>query len=580
MRMISSKTVGGQAYATCLFGLWLSGAGTFALAQNVPDAGSLLRENQRPPNLPEAPHPAQAPQAAPAIDTTLKSDQVLRFQVSRIVIQGATLIPADDLQAIVKGWRNRDVSFADLRAAARAISDEYQRRGWYARAQLPAQELQNGQVRIEVIEARLGAVHVDDGGQKLRLDGDMLINTLTARQKPGEPLRLENIERAIGVLGDTPGVAVNVALAPGAAHGETDVVVHAKDQPLFAGSLWLDDHGARSSGVNRVSAKLDLDNPGGHGDQANLASVVGEGSQYLRLAYSLALGHDGLRVGANVSTLRYHLLNEFAVVDARGSANTVGLVATYPVLRTGGRKLMAAATLQARDYRDSVSGVEISRKNSTVLTASLFGDLSDTLGAGGFSLWALNLDLGRLDLSHNAANQAFDRAGPATEGDYRKLGWNLARMQHLSDQTSLWAAATGRFASKNLDSSEKFSLGGANGVRAYPALEANGDAGWLANLELIRQISPELQVFGFYDYGAIRLNQNPSSATALANGRNSYALKGYGLGLSWIRPNQFVLRATLARRDGSNPGANASNDQDNDGSKQLYRLWVSASAYF
>ena len=284
--------------------------------------------------------------------------------------------------------------------------------------------------------------------------------------------------------------------------------------------------------------------------------------------------------GANASGLQYHLLNEFAVLDARGNANTLGLMATYPLTRSGARNIMTAAGLETRQYRDNANGAETSAKDSTVLSVGLSGDQTDTLGGGGFTRWALNLGLGRLDLSRNAVNQSADRVGPATEGGYGKLGWSLARLQRITEHGSFWAAATGQFASKNLDSSEKFSLGGANGVRAYPTLEANGDAGWLTNLELRQQITPELQVFGFYDYGAIQLNQKPNSTSTLANGRNSYALSGYGLGLSWIKPYQYVLRAALARRSGSNPGANAQNGLDNDGSKQLYRLWLSASAYF
>ena len=106
------------------------------------------------------------------------------------------------------------------------------------------------------------------------MDPRLLSDTLTARQKPGDPLRLENIERATGVLGDTPGVTVKVALAPGAALGETDVFVHAKDKPLLAGNLWLDNQGERSTGNQRVSATLSLDNPGGGGDQASLSTVL------------------------------------------------------------------------------------------------------------------------------------------------------------------------------------------------------------------------------------------------------------------------------------------------------------------
>jgi hypothetical protein len=42
----------------------------------------------------------------------------------------------------------------------------------------------------------------------------------------------------------------------------------------------------------------------------------------------------------------------------------------------------------------------------------------------------------------------------------------------------------GQWADTNLTSSEKFSLGGNDAVRAYPTGEAPGDRGWLATAEL------------------------------------------------------------------------------------------------
>lgn len=40
-------------------------AGSLALAQNVPDGGALLRENQRQPPLSDTPRPARPPVTAP-----------------------------------------------------------------------------------------------------------------------------------------------------------------------------------------------------------------------------------------------------------------------------------------------------------------------------------------------------------------------------------------------------------------------------------------------------------------------------------------------------------------------------------
>jgi hemolysin activation/secretion protein len=55
---------------------------------------------------------------------------------------------------------------------------------------------------------------------------------------------------------------------------------------------------------------------------------------------------------------------------------------------------------------------------------------------------------------------------------------------------TLYASFSGQRASKNLDSSEEFFLGGPNGVRAYPQGEGAGDEGWLSRLELRHGAGP------------------------------------------------------------------------------------------
>ena len=49
--------------------------------------------------------------------------------------------------------------------------------------------------------------------------------------------------------------------------------------------------------------------------------------------------------------------------------------------------------------------------------------------------------------------------------------------QRLTESWVLFGSVNAQFASKNLDSSERFSFGGPYGMRAYPIGEAPADAG-------------------------------------------------------------------------------------------------------
>ena len=97
--------------------------------------------------------------------------------------------------------------------------------------------------------------------------------------------------------------------------------------------------------------------------------------------------------------------------------------------------------------------------------------------------FSLTLVSGTADLGGNANFAANDALTAGAAGTYSKVNYSASRLQRLNDAWSLYANFAGQSANKNLDSSEKFALGGM-GVRAYPQGEASGDAGSLLNLEV------------------------------------------------------------------------------------------------
>lgn len=545
-----------------------------AHADSIPDAGSLMRETekQQPRCLPQ-PAPLAIPEAPLAKDMGAVQVKVKGFRLT-----GASLIPEAELQAVLTPWVGREVSFTELQQAVNAITEEYRRRGWFARPQLPAQDVSDGIITINIIEGKLGEVRIDDGGKKLRIEREVITGTMTARQKPGDSLNLEYLDRSTNILNDTPGVAVATILAPGQKAGESDAIVRVQDKAMLAGTVQIDNQGARSTGENKLSVNGMFDNPLGIGDQVSINGNTSDGSDYLKFGYSLPVGRDGLRVGASTSAMRYKLIGELASLNAKGEAQTFGVNGSYPLLRSGTRNIALTIALDRKNYYNEANQIATSEKQLDTALFALNGDLLDGLSSGGMTLWGISLAAGDVDLSANATNQTADSSGPRTAGSYQKLGWNLARLQRFSDKTTLWTSINGQFAGKNLDSAEKFSLGGPSGVRAYPLIEGSGDDGWLATLEVRHKLLDELQISAFYDQGTIRQSHNTDyTGTPTIN---DATLKGVGIGVNWSQPGNFALYAILARRIGDNPLRNLLTGNDSDGSLDRDRLWLSAVKFF
>jgi outer membrane protein assembly factor BamA len=69
----------------------------------------------------------------------------------------------------------------------------------------------------------------------------------------------------------------------------------------------------------------------------------------------------------------------------------------------------------------------------------------------------------------------------------------------------------GQAANKNLNSSERFSLGGANGVRVYPRGEVSGDQGFLVSAELHWALPGYgWQLATFFDAGRVIISKDPN----------------------------------------------------------------------
>jgi hemolysin activation/secretion protein len=282
-------------------------------------------------------------------------------------------------------------------------------------------------------------------------------------------------------------------------------------------------------------------------------------------------------VGANASTLSYHLvLADFAALSARGSSDSAGLQASYPLVRSRLRNLHLNASADHKGFDNQANGSSSSHYASNAFSLGLWGNLFDNWGGGGANNASLTFTMGQLDLG-GSPSQPADATGVHAEGPFNKLRYSISRQQVLDQNLSVYAALSGQWADRNLDSSEKFYLGGAAGVRAYPANEGGGALGQLLSLELRWRLPGGLGLSGFYDQGEVSVNHNSNFAGAAAP--NGYTLQGSGLAVTWQTTAGLALKASWAQRIGNHPSPGpGGNDQD--GSHTMDRWWLSASLPF
>lgn len=545
-----------------------------AQAQQTPDAGSLLQQIQRatPNTLPDTfQHPKVLPAPAEKLAPAGVSIEIKRFE-----FVGNTLLNDESLNAALKPWIGRQGDFNELKRAAQAVAEAYREAGWIVRAYLPKQDVTNGTVIIQIVEGVFGKTRLE-GNPPSRLGFEVASRMIDAAQEHGKPLSSEAVGRAVLLVGDLPGVVPSASLKAGERDGETDLLLKLREGPLVSGNVGADNSGSRSTGAARLTGNLALNDPLGIGDQFQTSVIHSEGSDYGLLDYSLPIGANGFRLGASASALKYDLVgSDFSALNASGKSNTVSLKLRYPLILAAQRRLYATLFIDRKRFDNQANQATVSHYGVNDLSLLFNGNNYDGFYGGGVTSALLNLTHGNLDLN-GSPNQAADAATTKAEGSYNKLQYSLSRYQTINQTLNFYASLTGQAANKNLDSSEKFYLGGANGVRAYPTNEGGGSSGQLVNLELKQRIISGLSLNAFYDWGHVTVNEKNNFASAAAV--NSYDLQGYGLGVEWASVYGANLKAQWARRIGSNPNPSA-NGTDQDGSLKRNRFWLSLSVPF
>jgi len=538
-------------------------------AQTPPDAGALLRESRQQPTPPPALPEVQVPR--------LMRETGVKARVQVFEISGATRIDTASLQARLADLVGQELGFAQMQAAADRIAALYRERGLHATALLPEQTLADGVLRIVVVEGRLGKMKFEKTvPAERRVPLALAERMLQQGQTVGEIIDMQALERATLLANELPGLRVSVLLAAGSEPGETDIIVKIDVRPLLTGAVLLDNQDARATGAAKAGVALSLASPLGFGDELQLAATVNTGKRYVRAAFGVPLGATGLRAALNASTMHYRLVGDFKASGGEGSANTAGVSLVAPLLRSAQRNLALSAVYERKHLQNDSSVGPLSDKTDSSLTLALSGDSTDALGGGGALLGGVQLIAGRLDLSGNAADLAADAAGLRHDGSFSKITANLGRLQRLTDNGNLWLQLSGQYAGNNLDSGQKFSLGGASGVRAYPSLEGSGDNGWLATVEYRHRLGDTLQLAVFYDHGQVTRERNPLPSSPTPN---RYTLKGAGVGVDWQISGGATLRAVIANRIGNNPAAGP-NGRDSDGTKRRPQVWLSATLPF
>ncbi len=523
-----------QRFSRCLaltaavasFGFGLAGvrAQTPALPGSA-QPGQIERE-RKPEPIPRAvPDGAVIPM--PSIKAPAGAEGI-RFLLREVSFAGNTRISAEVLRADAQPFLAREVTLADLYAIAERVTVRYRNEGYVlSQAIVPAQEVQQGVTRIDIVEGFIDAVRIEG---ETRSDRRQLEH-YAERIRASRPLHVQALERYLLLMNDLAGVTARATLMPAPAQvGAADLIIQVSER-MATGALSVDNRGGRFLGPWRAYADLDLHSLTRRFDKTAIraASSMDERLNYITATHEQPIGSEGGRVGVTVGYSRAEPRLDGALANTNLETDSLsGAISyTHPIVRSRRENLYGRVSFGFHDGKTELLDQTTAEDKLRIVRVGATYDRTDPLR--GVNVVDLEMSQG-LDVLGARESGSSNLSRTNGRSDFTKGTFYAARLQSLAAGWSMLAALSGQYAANPLLASELFGFGGAQFGRGYDPSELVGDSGIAGKIELRYSDNLPLSVplnytaYAFYDVGRVwrRMPVNEASAESAAS---------YGLGL-------------------------------------------------
>jgi hemolysin activation/secretion protein len=456
-----------------------------------------------------------------------------KIRLDSIILDGNTVFPVQDLQALIKDYEHRDVSIAEIEELRQKLTQYYINHGYINSGAVIAEDaIKDGKLHIQLIEGRLDEVTVS--GQDGLREG-YIINRLQG--DPDAPFNMNELQdRFQNLLSDPLISRMNGKILPGKSSGQSILDVAVTRAKPYHLALFGDNYRPPSIGGEAFGLEGWVRNLTGLGDVLDFTFINSEGSNRYAGGFSLPLTDQG--------TAAYFHFDEGDSKIIEGSAKEVNIQSQVHNLEGGisqlvinklNQKLTLGIQFAIRENKTSALGVPFSfipgvpsaRNQTTVLR--LFQE----------GLWRGDNQAVILRSTFNVGVNALG-ATPKTSHRFPSseffswLGQGQYAYRVLDNGAQVVLRGNAQFSDSPLLPLEQIAVGGISTVRGYRENHLVRDNGYSLSLEfqypLIADSDPEyghqLTLIPFMDYGEAWnvFDDDQDSAQALHS---------VGIGFNW-----------------------------------------------
>ncbi|MBN1625268.1 MAG: ShlB/FhaC/HecB family hemolysin secretion/activation protein [Deltaproteobacteria bacterium] len=403
--------------------------------------------------------------------------KVVTFEIKEFYIEGNSLWNEEDMKELLSPYVGESKTAADVEDARDSIEGFYHKSGYPAVfVNIPEQDVEDGTIRLEVIESRIRKVNVT--GNRYFTQESILKRLPSLRE--GGLIYLPIIQQEFALINRNTDFNVSPTLVPAKELGAIDIELKVTDKLPLHGSLELNNRSSHNTTDYRINGSIQYDN-------------LWQREHTIALQYQTSprdMDEVQLLVGSYVFTAPwndYHTQVFYAVwsdsdnafsegFQVIGEGNIFGYRYIIPLPSLERYSHNVTLGLDYKDFNEDVNFQDTEQKGLKTpikymsLSASYTGVIMDDQGKTQFNL-GLNMAFRNLI----ADQREFEIKRYKARGDYLYLVAGIERINKLPLGMSLSANVDGQIASEPLISNEQFVAGGMENVRGYKESEITGD---------------------------------------------------------------------------------------------------------
>lgn len=464
------------------------------------------------------------------------------FFVKSINLIGCESVSPKIFSSRIAKYENREVTLTELNILAKDIEQEYLKQGIIAAIFVPPQDIKEGNVTFQAVEAKMGELQIQEHKyfSKKRLKYYWEI-------PEGKVLRYDKISKSLKMMGKNPDREVKSTLIAGKKPGTTDVVLTPETNfPVHFLSSY-DKEGVTSSGKSRYTFGMRHNNFLGLDDMLLTGYTFGQHFSGEYAYHNIPVSPFGTFLIYGYSESESMPKKEFAPFDIKSTAKNSSVSLYQDLYRKDNYLGEAYFTFDAKDKTIIMNTGTYNRDRLRVFRVG--GNLLRRDIASNTSLSA-EVSQGVEAFGASPRNNALASRG--AKASFNKFILSLQQKRNLPLDLQANLKIKSQFSHQKLTPQEEFSLGGINSVRGYPPDDYLADNAVLASTELLipaffipkswsipyagESVRDQTTVVAFLDYGH-------GSRIQPAAGEIKYKnLLGAGAGLRFRLFNQATLR--------------------------------------